>query len=261
MFVPLRIHSVYSRGRGSVTLEEASGWAAAQRLPAAGLADIGNIYGWGKWKRVAPAGGYRPLFGCELEVGGRRFVFLVRAREGYPNLMEIFNRREVRDAAGLVVIYVPDGGEPAAKAKDGDASPPDPGADVWPNEAAMLADLREKVAPGDLYIGAEFGNFRRILGNGGGSRESWGHVPISSKLEHVPDSLPVVWANPVKYLTSPERLILLHAIEKKVPYPPERDRLLAKIRVFGPDQEALALRRFGDAAKDALARTAEVAEK
>ncbi|MCK7476493.1 MAG: PHP domain-containing protein [Candidatus Moduliflexus flocculans] len=93
MFVPLRIHSVYSRGRGSVTLEEASGWAAAQRLPAAGLADIGNIYGWGKWKRVAPAGGYRPLFGCELEVGGRRFVFLVRTREGYSNLMEIFNRR------------------------------------------------------------------------------------------------------------------------------------------------------------------------
>jgi DNA polymerase-3 subunit alpha/error-prone DNA polymerase len=80
-------------------------------------------------------------------------------------------------------------------------------------------------------------------------------------LEHVPDSLPVVWANPVKYLTSPERLVLLRAIEKKVPYPPERDRLLAKVRVFGPDQEALALRRFGEAAKDALARTAEVAEK
>ncbi|MCU0244137.1 MAG: hypothetical protein MUE80_05230, partial [Acidobacteria bacterium] len=71
----------------------------------------------------------------------------------------------------------------------------------------------------------------------------------------------VVWANPVKYLTGPERLILLHAIAKKVPYPPERDRLLAKVRIFGPDQEALALRRFGDAAKDALARTAEVAGK
>ena len=239
MFVPLRIHSVYSRGRGSVTLEEASGWAAARRLPAAGLADIGNIYGWGKWKRVAPAGGYRPLFGCELEVGGRRFVFLVKTRAGYSNLMEIFNRREIRDMSGLVVIYVPGGGASAAEAKEGDASPPDPGAEVWPNEAAMLADLREKVAPGDLYSGAEFGNFSRLQESG----------------------LPVVWANPVKYLASPERLVLLRAIEKKVPYPPERDRLLTKVRVFGPDQEALALRRFGDAAKDALARTAEVAEK
>ena len=161
MFVPLRIHSVYSRGRGSVTLEEASGWAAARRLPAAGLADIGNIYGWGKWKRVAPAGGYRPLFGCELEVGGRRFVFLVRAREGYSNLMEIFNRREIRDTSGLVVIYVPDGGASAAKAKDGDGK-----GDMSPrvSEGACLAELREKVARGDLYLGAEFANFQRILG-------------------------------------------------------------------------------------------------
>jgi DNA polymerase-3 subunit alpha len=237
MFVPLRIHSVYSRGKGSVTLEEAAGWAGGKKLPAAAIADAGNIYGWGKWKRVAPAGGFKPIFGCELEVGGRPFVFLVKAREGYSNLMEIFNRGEVRDASGLVVIHVPDGsGE---------------GAD------AMLAELREKVAPGDLYIGADFGNFDRL-------RESRGHVPISSKLEHVPDSLaglPVVWANPLKYLTSPERLVLLHAIEKKVPYPPERDRLLPRTRLFGPDQEALALRRFGDAAKDALARTVEVAEK
>src|SRR5512139_1994716 len=107
MFVPLRIHSVYSRGRGSVTLEEAVGWAGGTKLPAAALADIGNIYGWGKWKRIAPAGGFKPLFGCELELGGRRLVFLVKTRQGYSNLMEIFNRREVRDASGLIVIYVP----------------------------------------------------------------------------------------------------------------------------------------------------------
>jgi DNA polymerase-3 subunit alpha/error-prone DNA polymerase len=286
MFVPLRIHSVYSRGRGSVTLEEASGWAAARRLPAAGLADIGNIYGWGKWKRVAPAGGYRPLFGCELEAGGRRFVFLVRAREGYSNLMEIFNRREIRDTSGLVVIYVPgekgDTYQGYMSPSNGNGEPEGGGV----SEDACLAELREKVAPGDLYIGAEFANFQRVmgLGDGGHVRESGTctsgtcpqdpPVPGDTSLEardcpkrrYQGDmspfvGLPVVWANPVKYLTSPERLVLLRAIEKKVPYPPERDRLLAKVRVFGPDQEALARRRFGDAAKDALARTAEVAEK
>ncbi len=239
MFVPLRLHSVYSRGKGSVTLEEAAGWAGGQRLPAVALADVGNIYGWGKWKRIVPAGGSKPIFGCELECGGRRFVFLVKTREGYSNLMEIFNRREIRDASGLIAIYIP-GREEGRGA----------------SEAAMLDELRGKVAPGDLYIGADFGNFRRILESGDG-----GHVPISAKLEHVPHPLPIVWANPLKYLTSPERLILLHAIEQKIPYPPERDRLLGRMKLFGPHQEALALRRFGDAAKDALARTAEVAEK
>ena len=241
MFVPLRLHSVYSRGKGSVTLEEAAGWAARQGLPASALADIGNIYGWGKWKRLAPGGGFKPLFGCELELAGRRLVFLVRAREGYSNLMEIFNRKAVRDAAGLVVIYIPDarGGQTYLLQQKVGLTPSD-----GPGEEACLADLREKVAPGDLYIGADFANFERILQEGGTS-----------------SGLPVVWANPVKFLTSPERLILLHAIEQKVPYPPERDRLLGKTRLFGPGQEALALRRFGDAAKDALARTFDVAEK
>ena len=237
MFVPLRIHSVYSRGKGSVTLEEALGWAARRRLPAAALTDLGNLYGWGKWKRVAEAGGFKPLFGCELEVGGRRFVFLVRGREGYGNLMEIFNRREIRDASGLIAIHIPDGngGGTAAENRGGG-----PAAGAWSSDAEMISELLEKIPPGDLYLGADFANFERVM-----------------ELKN----LPVVWANPLKYLTSPERLILLRAIEEKVPYPPERDRFLPGVKIFGPDQEALALRRFGDATRDAFARTFEVAGK
>jgi DNA polymerase III alpha subunit len=263
MFVPLRIHSVYSRGQGSVTLEEALSWAGRRRVPAAALTDRGNLYGWGKWKRTAAAGGFKPLFGCELEVGGRRFVLLVRGREGYPNLVEIFNRKEIRDASGLVVICVPEGNARNGDAKGdmypGYVSPPDR---AWTSEAAMLADLREKVPPGDLYLGADFANFERIL-------EAGGHVPTEEfrghvQRVHVPNlfkGLPVVWANPLKYLTSPERLVLLRAIEEKIPYPPERDRLLAGVKAFGPDQETFALRRFGDAAREAFTRTLEVAEK
>jgi DNA-directed DNA polymerase III PolC len=236
MFIPLRIHSVYSRGKGSVTLEEALGWLGRRRVPAAALADVGNLYGWGKWKRAAEAGGFKPLFGCELERGGGKFVFLVRGREGYGNLMEIFNRKEIRDASGLIVVYVPEGSGGGDSQKAGPAA----GDSAWPSDTQMLAALREKVPPGDLYLGAEFANFERVMEMKG---------------------LPVVWANPLKYLTSPERLILLRAIEEKIPYPPERDRLLTGVRVFGPDQEALALRRFGDAAREAFARTFEIAEK
>jgi len=247
MFTPLRLHSVFSRGQGSVTLEEAAAWARGRRLAAAALTDVGNIYGWGKWKRLAPAAGVRPLFGCELGIGGRRLVFLVKTQEGYPNLMEIFNRREVRDAAGLVAICVPEGEAGKGPSLNGARPSGEAKTDrAWPNDTAILADLREKLAPGDLYWGADFANFPRILG-------TWPSDPLAD--------LPVVWANPVKYLTSPERLILLHAIEDKVPFPPERDRLLGQVGLFGPDQEALALRRFGQAAKDALARTFEVAGK
>ena len=51
MFVPLRIHSVFSKGRGGATVAEAASWAGERRLPAAALADIGNGYGRGKGER------------------------------------------------------------------------------------------------------------------------------------------------------------------------------------------------------------------
>ncbi len=141
-------------------------WLARRRVPAAALADLGNLYGWGKWKRAAEGGGFKPLFGCELEVGGRRFVFLVNSREGYANLMEIFNRREVRDASGLVVIYIPEARNGDTYEEDVSPSdqPPDSpsGNSARPSEAEMLADLRGKVPPGDLYLGADFSNFETM---------------------------------------------------------------------------------------------------
>ena len=51
MFIPLRIHSVYSKGKGGVTIEEAASWVSHKKLPAASLTDIENLYGWARWKR------------------------------------------------------------------------------------------------------------------------------------------------------------------------------------------------------------------
>jgi DNA polymerase-3 subunit alpha/error-prone DNA polymerase len=249
MFVPLRIHSVFSKGRGGVTVAEAASWTAERRLPAAALADIGNIYGWGKWKRAASGTGFKPLFGCELEVAGERFVFLVKGPEGYRNLMEIFNRKEVRRADGLVAIHVPAG---KGDVESGDAGAA-PGGETTKadrpglRETGILAGLREKMPAGDLYLGCEFSNFRRAVDMKAGEGPASG--------------LPLVWANPLKFVGSPERLILLHAIEKKVPFPPEKEKLAGRVGVFGPGQEALALKRFGTEAKEALGRTLEAAEK
>jgi len=67
MFIPLRVHSVYSKGKGGATLEELAFWAFQRRLPSAALTDLENLYGWGGWKRAATQSGFAPLFGCEIE--------------------------------------------------------------------------------------------------------------------------------------------------------------------------------------------------
>jgi len=222
VFIPLRLHSVYSRGRGAVTIDEAGSWAARGRLPAAGLADIENIYGWAKWKRAADDHGFKPLFGCEMELeAGRRFLLLPKSREGYWRLVETFNRRKLEAAGGLVVILIPKAGDERCVEESG---------------AATLDGA-------DLYLGGEFFNF---------------HTARRLARRH---GLPLVWANPLKFIMSPDRLVLLRAITEKIPFPPERDRLASKVELFGPAQEALASKWFGAEARQAAARTFEVAEK
>jgi len=223
MFVPLRVHSVYSKGRSGITLQELGSWVAQKKLPAAALSDIANIYGWAKWKRVALDAGFSPLFGCEVEIARRQFLFLVKTREGYWNLMETLNHKEIRGTEGLVVILLPQPKE---------------------DDPLENAGPLEKLHGGeDLYVGADFFNLPK-------ARE-WAK-------KH---ALPLVWINPLKFIQNPEKLILLHAIQKKIPFPPERDRWGERVRLFGPAQESFAFKKFGSEVKSLFERTFEVAEK
>jgi len=223
MFVPLRVHSVYSKGRSGITLQELGSWVKQKRLSAAALTDIENLYGWAKWKRTALQVGFSPLFGCEIKIHKRRFLFLVKTREGYWNLMEILNRKEIEKTEGLVVILLP-------QPKEGD-----PLEDVGPLEGLLDRE--------NIYIGADFFTLQKA--------HQW-----AAKHE-----LPLVWANPLKFIKNPERLILLHAIQKKIPFPPEKDKWRERVRLFGPDQESFAINKFGPEVKPLFERTSEVAEK
>ena len=110
MYIPLRVHSVYSKGKGAAALAELAAWASHHELPFLALSDLGNLYGWGRWKRRAGEHGFSPIFGCEIEISEETFVFLVRNTQGYRHLVEIFNRRKIQETAGLIVIFVPRSG-------------------------------------------------------------------------------------------------------------------------------------------------------
>ncbi|MGD9345420.1 MAG: DNA polymerase III subunit alpha [Candidatus Aminicenantes bacterium] len=219
MFIPLRVHSVYSKGKGGATLEDLASWSSQRNLSHSALTDKENIYGWGRWRRKALECGFQPIFGCEIDLEGQTFLFLVKTEEGYCNLMEILNRKKLTKAEGLVVVLIPQSSD-----------------EKFPED---LADL----AGEDFHLGGDFSNFERV--------QSWASQHAVS----------VVWANPLKFVKNPERLILLHAIQKKIPFPPERDRLKHRMKFFGPDQEAFALKRFGSRAKTLFTKTLEVAEK
>lgn len=233
MLVPLRVHSVFSRGQGSIILEELVQFADRNRLPAVALTDTGAFYGWGQWKAFTEDRGFKPVFGCELEldfpVKGSRYVFLVREKQGYRRLLEIFNRRQFLEPEGLVTIFLLPEKLPAAESELED----------W---VRMGQKVRERV-PADFYFGCELGNFEAAEWLARRSHQS------------------LLWMQPLKYLRSPQRLVLVGAIERKVPYPPEWKRFSPTLQNFGPDQEKIALKKYGERVKPVFNRNLEVAEK
>lgn len=203
-------------------MEELASWAKRAGIPAAALTDTGNIYGWEKWVRLMQAAGVRPLLGCEVEAFGRPFLFLVKDCRGYPNLMEILNSREIRSAEGLVVVLLP---------RRQELEPP--------------SFIRSLVSGsrGELYVGGEFSNLKAAF--------AWGKAL----------NLPLVWANPLKFVCRPERLILLRSFAQKTAFPPEWKKWKRKIDLFGPRQESLALSKFGREVKPLYQNTFKLAEK
>ena len=262
MFIPLRVHSAFSRGRGGAALDELARDFSRRGLPCGALTDIGNLYGWPQWKRAAAGAGFAPLFGCEIDVGGETFLFLVRTPEGYGNLMEILNRRRIREGdgiEGLAAIWIPSpkeggggnggkldpgAGDPsgsnggAGGSGGGKSGPPPERLDV----DALFPTLKDGPSAADLYVGMDFLNAGR------------------ARAAAAVHGLPLVWAGPLKYVRVPERLVLLHALEKKIPFPPAWENLRRTVRLFGPEQEALARKKFGAEIDEALRRTQAVAE-
>ncbi len=219
MYIPLRVHSVYSKGRGGVLLPELAAWARQTGLAAAALSDLENLYGWGRWKRATVEGGLTPLFGCEVEIEARKFLFLVKEPAGYWNLMEILNHRRIAETEGLITVLIP-----------------------RPTDRDFPSDL-EPLRGEDFYLGGDFFNLEAVTAWSG---------------RH---GLKAIWANPLKFIHRPERLILLYAIHKKVPFPPERDRFGRRMPLFGPDQAHLAVKRFGSGMHPLFQATFAVAEK
>ena len=98
-FIHLRLHSEHSITDGTVRVDEAVNLAKEYNMPALGLADLGNVFGWVKFYKSARGSGIKPIFGVDVWVANTadpnrpsRLLILVRHREGYCRLCEILTR-------------------------------------------------------------------------------------------------------------------------------------------------------------------------
>ncbi|MDR0577935.1 MAG: DNA polymerase III subunit alpha [Candidatus Accumulibacter sp.] len=105
-FVHLRLHSEYSVTDGMVRLDVGKNHecppvqrAVEYGMPALGLTDLSNVFGFVKFYLAARGLGVKPILGCDVHLANEtdpdrpyRMLLLCRSREGYRQLCELLTR-------------------------------------------------------------------------------------------------------------------------------------------------------------------------
>ena len=105
-FIHLRVHSAYSLLEGALQIKKLAALATADRMPALGIADTGNLFGALEFSEKMAEAGVQPIVGCQLAVDFgdspeadrpgtarlKRFadlVLIAATEEGYWNLVRL----------------------------------------------------------------------------------------------------------------------------------------------------------------------------
>ncbi|MBU1224172.1 MAG: DNA polymerase III subunit alpha [Gammaproteobacteria bacterium] len=163
-FIHLRLHTEYSVADGLVRVDEAVKRAKGIAMPALGLSDLSNTFGWVKFYRAARGAGIKPIFGCDVWVTNAadrnrpsRLLLLVQHREGYRRLCELLTRAYQdnihRGRAEIDPAWLADGTDGLLALSGGDAGNVAQALlDDKPDAARAAAEAWAALFPGRYYL-------------------------------------------------------------------------------------------------------------
>ncbi len=178
-YLPLRVRSVFSRGRGATVPAELALYLHRQGLSRLPVCDPESLLAWEYFREEAEKHGLDFMPGLEVSAGrqGEMLVFPCRD-QGLPVLLELHNGLAPDDLHDCTVVFLP-------ALQDYD----------------FIDRLRARVAPGRLYLGLTW-NSRRWL------------VTAAQNLE-----LPLVWANPWCWQGDSSRYRVICSVFRHLPWP------------------------------------------
>jgi len=117
-FVHLRVHSAYSLLEGALPIKRLAALAVADAMPAAGIADTGNLFGALEFAETMIANGIQPIVGCQVAVDfadgavpvapgqPRRpdladIVLIAANEQGYCNLVKLVSQSFMEADGGV----------------------------------------------------------------------------------------------------------------------------------------------------------------
>ncbi|MBN9008632.1 MAG: DNA polymerase III subunit alpha, partial [Rhizobiales bacterium] len=172
-FVHLRVHSAFSLLEGALPLKVLVKLATADRMPALGIADTGNLYGALEYAAKVAEGGIQPIIGCQVAIdfgdvsdrgqNGLRTkhlndVVLIAASEaGYWNLVRLVSDSFMQSEPGVrpnLAVAALEGRSEGLIALTGGPSGPIDRA-IIAGQAELAAERLDRLAalfPDHLYV-------------------------------------------------------------------------------------------------------------
>jgi DNA polymerase-3 subunit alpha len=228
-YIPLRVHSAYSNGRGVVRPAEFAELLSRMRVPAMAVSDPFTPIGWEMFCRHASRFDLQFLPGMEVKLQKRGVLLLFPlSQQGYLSIVRSYNQKTVSRMSEVAVVFIPCGNLPRSPV----------------NRAAAIREVIRQVPEENFYLGLEWHSKRWL-------------VELAASLK-----VPLVWAQSLKWTSRSRDYLVASAVFFHRPLPEMLNNGVRQdVLLHGPIDDRAILKRWGDAGRRAMMNTFEIAAR
>ncbi len=219
-YIPLRVYSVFSRGKGAVS---PSGLSLLMKRGGGVIAvtDPFSILAWEKFFRAAVDNGLRFIPGTEIVLRGSGSLLLFpQTPEGYFSVVSSYNKKMLTPMREVSTVFIP--------------------GKIRGDIATVFSNVRERMQGGKIYFGLEWNSDRKFL-------------DYAEK-----NKIPVVWANTLRWTGSSESYKVVSSVFRHLPAG-EVDSD-PHIPLYGPLSYSAIMKRWGGQGRTAMKNTFMLAD-
>ncbi|MCP4221269.1 MAG: hypothetical protein GY765_41970 [bacterium] len=224
-YVPLRVYSVFSRGKGAVDARVLGDFLKQRGGTSLAVTDAFSMVGWESFRKSAMERGLKFLPGMEIRLRkvGTLLLYPLSIK-GYFSLVSSFNGKVFSKMDDVLVIYIPH------RVTSGYAPP--------------FEHIRRQVKPENFYMGIEWHSKRWV-------------ADLAKKHD-----IPLVWAQPLKWVQNPEKFAVCSSVFNHHPVSDVlRGAGAGELPLVGPISSRAITKRWGDAGRAALKNTFTIASR
>lgn len=224
-YVPLRIYSVFSRGRGAVDARIFGDYLKQRNVHAMAVTDPFSMIGWESFRKEAADRDLKPLLGMEIRIQNIGALVLYPLNvKGYFSMVSSFNQKVFSKMKDVIAIYIPHR--------------------VASNRATSFLNIWKQIIPKNFYLGIEWNSSRWV-------------IDLARKY-----SIPLVWTQPMKWVMKPEKYAVASAVFN---HHPVSDILVGtkstELPLYGPMSASAIKRRWRGAEVEAMKNTFTIASR